>query len=305
MNYRLTQECEALPRLDISVPHPARVWNYWLGGKDHFAADREAAEQAIEVMPLIPLVARATRRFSLAAVQELADADGIRQFLDIGTGLPVDDAAHEIVAQRVAPDSRVVFVDNDPIVASHARALLIGRGPGTTDYLHLDLRDTSAILAGAAKTLDFRRPIVVLLSAILDFIPDADDPWGIVARLHAALAPGSYVLIAHAASDIQPEAVAAMSGRYNERAAVPITPRSHAEVTRFFDGMTLTSPGVVPATGWCGTAGADTALSAYFGLGLKAGTAREASPRASRGSSGAARQGLRATAAQANSSTGP
>jgi hypothetical protein len=270
MNYRLSEECPTLPRFDISVPHPARMWNYWLGGKDHFAADREAAEQAMQVMPLIPMVARATRRFALAAVQELAIAGGIRQFLDIGTGLPVDDAAHEVVAQRIAPDTRVVYVDNDPIVASHARALLVGRGSGQTNCLHLDLRDTSAILAGAAETLDFRQPMVVLLSAILDFIPDADDPWEIVERLHAALAPGSYMVIAHAASDIQSEAVAAMSGLYNERAAAPITPRSRAEVTRFFDGMTLTSPGVVPATGWCGTAAADTALPAYFGLGLKA-----------------------------------
>jgi hypothetical protein len=174
------------------------------------------------------------------------------------------------VAQHIAPDARVVYVDNDPIVTSHARALLVGRGGGKTDCLHLDLRDTSAILAGAAETLDFRQPMVVLLSAVLDFIPDADDPWGIVAQLHSALAPGSYVVIAHGASDIQAEAVAAMSGLYNERAAVPITPRSHAEVTRFFDEMTLTSPGVVPATGWCGSAASDTALSAYFGLGVKA-----------------------------------
>jgi SAM-dependent methyltransferase len=270
MNYRLSEECHSPPCFDISVPHPARMWNYWLGGKDHFAADREAAQQAAEVMPLLPMVARATRRFALAAVQELAIAGGIRQFLDIGTGLPVDDAAHEVVAQRIAPDTRVVYVDNDPIVASHANALLVGRGPGKADCLHLDLRDTSAILAGAAKTLDFGQPMVVLLSAILDFIPDADDPWAIVAQLHDALAPGSYVLIAHAASDIHSEAIAAMSDLYNERAAVPITPRSHAEVTRFFDDMTLTSPGVVPATGWCGSAVADTALSAYFGLGVKA-----------------------------------
>jgi len=270
MNYRLREECQTLPRFDISVPHPARMWNYWLGGKDHFAADRETAQEAARVMPLIPMVARATRRFALAAVQELAIAGGIRQFLDIGTGLPVDDAAHEVVAQHIAPDTRVVYVDNDPIVASHARALLVGRGSGKTSCLHLDLRDTSAILAGAAETLDFRQPMVVLLSAVLDFIPDADDPWEIVGRLHAAVSPGSYVLIAHAASDIHSEAVAAMSGLYNERAADPITPRSHAEVTRFFDCMTLTSPGVVPATGWCGPAAADTALSAYFGLGVKA-----------------------------------
>jgi hypothetical protein len=247
------------------------MWNYWLGGKDHFAADREAAERASQAMPLMSAIACATRRFVLAAAQELAGAGGIRQFLDIGTGLPVGECIHT-AAQRVAPDARVVYVDNDPMVTSHARVLLVDRGTRQTDYLNMDLRDTSDILAGASRTLDFRRPVVVVLSTVLDFIPGYDDPWAIVARLREAVAPGSYILIAHVASDIESQAMAAMAGGYNQRAADPIRPRSRAQVIRFFDGMILTRPGVVPATGWWRAGEGDVALAAHFGLGLKPGT---------------------------------
>lgn len=251
-----------VPRgFDVSVPHPARVWNYWLGGKDHFAADRAAANKAIEAIPQLPVIARATRRFVNDTVRELADGHGIRQFLDIGTGLPVDVATHEVV-HSAAPDARVVYVDNDPIVTSHALALLVRGGTGTTDYAELDLRDTSEVLTRAAKTIDFDEPAAVLLSAVMHFVPDADDPWAIVARLADALAPGSYLLITHAASDITPAAVAAMARGYNEHAAVLITPRSREQVTRFFDGLSLTGPGVVPA-------GTGRNLPAYFGLGRK------------------------------------
>jgi trans-aconitate methyltransferase len=203
-----------------------------------------------------------------AAVQELAGAGGIHQFLDIGTGLPVSESTHT-VAQRVTRDARVVYVDNDPIVTSHARALLVDRGTQKTDYLQMDLRDTSEVLAGAERTLDFRQPVVVLLSAVLDFIPDYDDPWTIVERLREELAPGSYVLVAHAASDIDREAVAAMAQAYNQRAAIPLTPRTRGQVTRFFDDMIVTCPGVVPATGWWRAEAGDAALAAYFGLGMK------------------------------------
>jgi len=258
-----------VPRgFDVSVPHSARVWNYWLGGKDHFAADRAAADKAIEAIPQLPVMARATRKFVNDTVRELASSHGVRQFLDIGpglpadTGLPVDAAIHE-VARSAAPDARVVYVDNDPIVTSHALALLVRGGTGATDYAELDLRDTSEVLTRAAKTIDFDEPAAVLLSAVVHFVPDADDPWGIVARLTAALAPGSYLLITHVASDITPAAVAAMASGYNERAAVPITPRSREQVTRFFDGLPLTGPGVAPA-------GVGRNLPAYFGLGRKA-----------------------------------
>jgi SAM-dependent methyltransferase len=268
MNYRLAEESLAPPAFDVSVPHPSRIWNYLLGGKDHFAADRAAGQAAVQVLPLMPVIARITRRFARAAVHELASG-GIHQFLDIGMGLPVgDDSTHE-VAQRVAPDTRVVYVDNDPVAVSHARALLVSRGTGMTDCLDADLRDTGEILDGAARALDFGRPMAVLLSAVLDFIPDGDDPWAIVARLRDALAPGSYVLVTHLASDIEAKAVAEMADGYSERSAVPITPRSRGQVVRLFNGMTLAGPGVVPATGWYGPDDSVDALPAYLGLGAK------------------------------------
>jgi SAM-dependent methyltransferase len=268
MKYRLAEESLVRPAFDVSVPAPARIWNYWLGGKDHFAADRAAGQAATQALPLMPVIARVTRRFARAAVRELAGT-GIRQFLDIGMGLPVDDDSTHEVAQRVVPDVRVAYVDNDPVAVSHARALLVRRGTGMTDCLDADLRDTGEILDGAARALDFRRPVAVLLSAVLDFVPDGDDPWAAVARLRDALAPGSCLLVTHLASDIEAEAVAEMADGYSERAAVPITPRSRAQVVGFFDGMTQVVPGVVPATGWYGPDDSVGALPAYFGLGLK------------------------------------
>jgi hypothetical protein len=268
MVYQLDDELRSAARFDASVPNAARMWNYWLGGKDNFAADRTAAQKAAQALPLLPVIARVSRRFVLAAVWELA-SEGIRQFLDIGMGLPVNDECTHKVAQCVAPDVRVAYVDNDPIAASHGRALLADGGTGLTDCLELDLRDPGQVLAGAARTLDFGQPVAVLLSAVVDFIPDADDPWRIVARLVDALAPGSYLMIAHVASDILPAAVATMTRGHNQRAATAITPRDHEEVSRFFDGMTLTHPGVVPATGWYGPDDAVGALPAYFGLAMK------------------------------------
>jgi S-adenosyl methyltransferase len=268
MVYQLDDELRSSAGFDVSVPNSARLWNYWLGGKDNFAADRAAADEAALALPLMPVIARVARRFVLAAVWELA-REGICQFLDIGMGLPVNDECTHEVAQCLAPDVRVVYVDNDPVAASHGRALLARGGIGITDCLELDLADTTEILAEAGRTLDFSQPVAVLLSAVLDFIPDAADPWGNVAGLVDALAPGSYLMIAHVASDIEPAAVAAMADGYNQRAAITITPRSHEQVTRFFDGMTLTQPGVVPATGWYGPDDAVGALPAYFGLGVK------------------------------------
>ncbi len=177
------------------------------------------------------------------------------------------------MAQRVAPDARVVYVDNDPMAVSHARALLVRRSTGMTDCVDADLRDTGEILDGAARALDFGRPMAVLLSAVLDFVSDDDDPWAAVARLRDALAPGSYLLVAHLAGDSEAEAVMEMADGYGERAAVPITPRSHGQVVRFFDGMTLVGPGVVPATGWYGPDDGVDTLPAYFGLGVKRGSA--------------------------------
>jgi len=196
-----------LPPFDPTVPNPARMWNYWLGGKDNFAADRQAAERVLEVMPSLPLIARAARLFLIDAVHQLAAEHGIRQFLDIGTGLPTADNTHD-VAQRAAPESKIVYVDYDPVVLTHAQALLTSSPEGQTDYIQADLRDTDTIVKGAARTLDLTRPVAILLIAVLHFIPDADDPYAVVARLMDAVPSGSYLVIAHAAADIAPEASA-------------------------------------------------------------------------------------------------
>jgi S-adenosyl methyltransferase len=260
-----------LPQFDTSVPNPARMWNYWLGGKDNFAADRAAAQQFMQVLPTIPGIARLARRFLVDAVDTVTAEFGVRQFLDIGTGLPVADNTHQ-VAQRAAPNARIVYVDNDPVVISHARALLTSSPEGATDYIQADLRDTDTILASAAATLDFDQPVAVMLLAIMHFIPDDEDPWRIVARLMDALPSGSYLLLSHGASDIQAEAGAEFMRRYNELTSVPLLLRSHADVARFFDGLSLIEPGVVPISEW-GTApaeaGHEDGMAAYCGIGRK------------------------------------
>jgi O-methyltransferase involved in polyketide biosynthesis len=228
-----------------SVANPARVWNYWVGGKDHFAADREAAEMVLELLPHMMLLAQLTRRFLTDTVHQLAASYGIRQFLDIGIGIPLANNTHE-VAQRVAPQSRVVYVDNDPIVLAHARAQLTSAPEGRTAYLDADARDPDTILARAAETLDFSQPVVVLLVGVLHFLAESDDPYRIVARLRDAVPSGSYLVIVHGASDIQAEAVAESSQVYNEMSSVPYTPRSREQVTRFFQGLYMLDPGVVP-----------------------------------------------------------
>jgi hypothetical protein len=260
-----------LAGFDASVPNPARMWNYWVGGKDNYAADREAAEQVLQVMPSLPRIARLARRFLIDAVHRLAAEYGVWQFLDIGTGLPTADNTHD-VAQRVSPQSRIVYVDNDPVVLTHARALLTSSREGETDYIAADLRDTAAILSGAARTLDFSEPVAVLLIAVLHFIPDADDPYGIVARLMDAVPSGSYLVIAHAARDIQSGAIAEMTRRYNELSPVPVTPRTREQVARFFGGLDMIQPGVVPLRQWWAPeadADANSGLAGYCGIGRK------------------------------------
>jgi hypothetical protein len=235
---------------DTSVAHLARIYDYWLGGKDNFAADREAAEQAIAANPGIVNDARGNRAFLARAVRFLAVECGIRQFLDIGTGIPTGDNTHE-VAQAAAPESRIVYVDNDPIVLAHARALLTSNAKGATDYIDADLRDTSAILERAGRLLDFSRPVAVMLVAILHMIPDSDEPYGIVQQLMDAMPAGSYLTISHAASDIRPEAMAEMGRRLNARlGSARGTPRNREQVTRFFDGLELAGPGVVQPHQW-------------------------------------------------------
>src|SRR5690348_9421692 len=225
------------------------MWNYWLGGKDNFAADREAAERVLEIMPSMPLIARAVRLFLIDAVHRLTAEHGVSQFLDIGTGLPTADNTHD-VAQRVEPRSRIVYVDYDPVVLTHAQALLTSSPGGETDYIQADLRDTGTILAGAARTLDFTRPVAVLLIAILHFIPDAEDPYAIVNRLMDAVPSGSYLVVCHAASDIAAETTAAMARRYNELSSATFIPRTRDQVTRFFAGLDILPPGIVPVSQW-------------------------------------------------------
>jgi len=238
------------PGLDTKRAHSARVYNYWLGGKDNYPADQEAAEQAIAANPGIVADVRANRAFLARAVRYLATERGIRQFLDIGTGLPTASNTHE-VAQAAAPAARVVYVDNDPIVLTHARALLTSTPEGATAYLDADLRDTPAILQEAAQTLDFGQPIALMLLIILHLIPDADDPYGVVATLTAALPAGSYLVLAHPASDVRPAKMAEMTRRVNERMSGPqATMRDRDAITRFFDGLDLVEPGVVQPQQW-------------------------------------------------------
>jgi hypothetical protein len=233
---------------DTSVPHVSRVYNYLLGGKDHFAADRAVAEPVINAYPAVVVGVRAHRAFLLRTVQYLAAEAGIRQFLDIGIGLPMQDNTHEI-AQREAPDARIVYVDNDPMVLSHARALLTGRPEGRVNYIDADLRNTKKILSEAASVLDFSKPVAILLLGILHGIPDEDDPFGIVAELLRAVPSGSYLAISHIASDVDDQAMVALD-EYNRRVTDPITPRTHAEVSRAFDGLDLVAPGVVQIHRW-------------------------------------------------------
>ena len=241
---------DAAPRFDPSVPHPARIYACWLGGKDYFEADRKAAKEVSRLRPQVVAGARANRAFLARVVRFLAADCGIRQFLDIGTGLPALINTHE-VAQQVDPGCRVVYVDNDPLVLVHARALLGSTTPeGACGYVDADLREPETILAGAAQTLDFTQPVAILLLAILHFIPDAADPADIVATLASALAPGSYLAISHLTADFAPEQVAAATAAYNAQVPVPVTARSHAQVSGLFGGLPLLAPGVVPVTEW-------------------------------------------------------
>jgi O-methyltransferase involved in polyketide biosynthesis len=236
-----------LPRIDTTRAHPARVYDYWLGGKDNFAADREAAELALQAYPALAAAIRSNRAFLGRAVRFLVDA-GIRQFLDIGTGLPAADNTHE-VAQREAPDSRIVYVDNDPIVLRHAQALLTSTPEGACDYIQADLRDPETIVAEAARTLDFGQPVALMMLAVLQFALDEQDPYGRVSRLVSALPSGSYLVISHPTDDFNPNKGESMKV-YNERSVEQAVVRDKAETARFFDNLDLIDPGVVPVAGW-------------------------------------------------------
>ncbi|CAM3668398.1 SAM-dependent methyltransferase [Nocardiopsis rhodophaea] len=249
--------------IDTSTAHPARIWDYWLGGKDNFAADRATGDQILRAMPQMGANARADRAFLGRAVRYLAGEVGIRQFLDIGTGIPTADNTHE-VAQSVAPDSRVVYVDNDPIVLAHARALLVGDERGTTDYLHADLRNPAAILKEAARTLDFDRPIAVMLLGVLEFITDTDEAASIIRTLMDAVPSGSHLSVSLSTTEVETEAMEEAARLWNAGGSTPLVLRTKDELAALFDGLVLVDPGVVTCPAWRPGAGADTTPVAQF-----------------------------------------
>ena len=253
---------------DPLTPHPARVYNIWLDGKDHFERDREVARRVIRERPQVVDGAVANRRFLGRAVRHLALCYGVRQFIDIGTGLPAPDNTHE-VAQLVDPYSRVLYVDNDPLVVTHARALLASTVEGSCDYLHADLRDTGYILKEARRTLDFNLPVAVLLLAVLHFIDDKDDPAGIVTTLAGPLTAGSSVVISHLTADSAPEAVGGGVAAYNALVPTSIYARTHAQVTELFGDLSLVPPGVVPVSEWRPDTAARKVTDVYAGIARK------------------------------------
>jgi hypothetical protein len=261
-------ERDEAPSFDITRAHPARVYDYWLGGKDNYEADRIAATEVIAAMPNIVATAQANRAFLRRAVQYLVAEAGIRQFLDIGTGLPTAQNTHE-VAQQIAPESRIVYVDNDPIVLAHARALLTSTPEGATAYLEADARDPEKILREAARTLDFGQPVAVMMLAVMQFIPDADGPHEIVFRLMEAVPPGSYLAMSNATLDFDPSGSPG-ADQYNARVATQLTPRGRAEIARFFEGLDLVEPGLVPLPQWRALASPGQQISLYAAVGGKA-----------------------------------
>jgi hypothetical protein len=253
---------------DTSVAHHARIADYLLGGRDNFAADRKAAEAMIQAYPTMVELMRANRAFLRRVARFLAGEAGIRQFLDIGTGIPTAGNTHE-VAQEVAPDCRVVYVDYDPVVLAHARALLTSNGQGVTDYVDADLRDVTKVLSGAAQTLDLGKPVAVTVTLTLHAIPDEDDPQAIVAQIMNAMPSGSYLSISHPASDIEPEKAADIANRLKPLSYQQYTPRTRAQVLRFFDGMELVEPGLVQVQQWRPSIETHETFSVWAGVARK------------------------------------
>jgi hypothetical protein len=234
------------PKLDTTIPHSARIWNYWLGGKDNFAPDREVGDQIQATMPDMVPTARAIRAFLKRSVRYLAGEAGIRQFLDIGTGLPTADNTHQ-VAQAVAPESRIVYVDNDPLVLVHARALLTSAPEGKCDYIEADVHDPETIVREAARTLDFSQPVALMLLAIVHFILDDAQARAVVKRLVDAMPSGSYMAMVHA---VHSPATDAAIEQWNAVGTPKMCARSEEEIRRFFDGLELLEPGLVPVASW-------------------------------------------------------
>lgn len=255
--------------IDNGVPHSARIYDYWLGGKDNFAADRAVAEALISAIPTLRSMAAENRRFVHRVARYLVGQAGVRQFLDVGTGIPTRPNLHE-VAQQIAPETRVVYVDNDPIVLAHARALMISTEQGRSEYIHADLREPELIVNHRTlrEVLDLDQPVALTIIATLMLLEDADDPWRTIRVLMDALPSGSYVVITHPTGDFNPEAVkiavdsAVASG-------MTLVPRSHDEVARFFEGWELVEPGIVPVAAWKPDDGTPTdPHAAYYWAGV-------------------------------------
>jgi len=238
-------EREAAPAIDTSRPHPARVYDWWLGGKDNYPIDEELARRILAVDGTVLRGARANRRFMHRSVRTVAEA-GIRQFLDIGTGIPTEPNLHQ-VAQDVAPESKVVYADNDPIVLRHAQALLKGSAEGRTDYVHADVRDPDTILRLAGESLDFAEPVALSLVALTHYLDDG--AYDLLRKYVEVLAPGSYLILSQVTPDLSPEAIEKAAENFR-RSGTPFYPRSITEFSRFFDGLELLGPGVIPVFGW-------------------------------------------------------
>lgn len=262
---------QATSRIDVSVPHSARFWNYWLGGRDNYQADREIAEQIAATWPGLVDVARTSRHFLHRAIHHLVGEAGVRQFLDVGTGLPTADNTHE-VAQRVAPESRIVYVDNDPLVLAHARALLTSTPEGATDYLDADLNDTDTILREAARTLDFAQPVALILMGIIGHVADYEEAKAIIRKLLGALPSGSY-LVHYDGTNTSPGMVDAQD-QYNSSGAVPYYVRSPEQIAGYFEGLEILEPGIVRVTQWrpepVDPLGSPGEVDAFGGIGRKA-----------------------------------
>ncbi len=236
-------------RLRTDVSHSARIWNYWLGGKDHYPLDEEVGDQILGFVPALPRSAVADRQFLARAVRHLAGEAGIRQFLDIGTGLPTADNTHE-VAQRVAPDARIVYVDNDPLVLTHAHALLTSSREGATDYIEADVHNPETILEGAARTLDLSRPVAITMLGIINFVLDTDEAVAIVRRLLDAVPSGSYLVISHPTTEVDGDAMKSAVEYWNSQGSAPMTLRSRDDLVRLFEGVELLEPGIVSCSRW-------------------------------------------------------
>ncbi|MBT3150416.1 SAM-dependent methyltransferase [Streptomyces sp. CHD11] len=257
-------------RLNTAVAHNARVWNHWIGGKDNYEVDQRVGDHVASIIPVIRDIARADRDFLGRAVTYLAGERGVRQYLDIGTGLPTADNTHEI-AQRIAPDSRIVYVDNDPIVLVHARTLLTGSRDGATDYIDADVHDPDAIVERAAATLDLTRPVAVMMLGILNFVLDTDKARDIVRRIMAAVPSGSFLVLTHPTSDAEVGGelqVPAMEF-WNENATPPITARGAADLATFFGGLELVEPGLVSCSRWRPAPGSTLVVPQYGAVAVK------------------------------------